>query len=80
VQVLKGKGSSPGFALAPAFILKNTNLQFSSEQIFDDIHESKRWKAAHSQVIQDLSELQKKYSHYINYFYYKIFGSINNFF
>jgi phosphotransferase system enzyme I (PtsI) len=62
VQVLKGKGSSPGFALAPAFILKNTNLQFSSEQIFDDIHESKRWKAAHSQVIQDLSELQKKYS------------------
>ena len=62
MQVLKGKGSSPGFALAPAFILKNTNLQFSSEQIFDDIHESKRWKAAHSQVIQDLSELQKKYS------------------
>jgi len=62
VQVLKGKGSSPGFALAPAFILKNTNLQFSHEQIFDDIHESKRWKTAHSQVVQDLSELQKKYS------------------
>ncbi|MEI7440433.1 MAG: phosphoenolpyruvate--protein phosphotransferase [bacterium] len=62
MQVLKGKGSSPGFALAPAFILKNTNLQFSHEQIFDDIHESKRWKTAHSQVVQDLSELQKKYS------------------
>lgn len=62
MQVLKGKGSSPGFALAPAFILKNTNLQFSHEQIFDDLHESKRWKTAHSQVIQDLSELQKKYS------------------
>ena len=62
MQVLKGKGSSPGFALAPAFILKNTNLQFSSEQIFDDLHESKRWKNAHAQVIQDLSELQKKYS------------------
>jgi len=25
-------------------------------------------------------KLQKNYSHYINYFYYKIFGSINNFF
>lgn len=25
-------------------------------------------------------KLQKKYSHYINYFYYKIFGPINNFF
>lgn len=62
MQVLKGKGSSPGFALAPAYVLKNTNLQFSSEQIFDDLHEVKRWQQAHAQVILDLTELQKKYS------------------
>jgi phosphotransferase system enzyme I (PtsI) len=62
VHVLKGKASSPGFALAPAFVLKNTQLQFSSEKIFEDLHEVKRWKKAHQQVIFDLTELQKKYS------------------
>jgi phosphotransferase system enzyme I (PtsI) len=62
VQVLKGKGSSPGFALAPAYVLKNTKLQFSSEQIFDDLHELNRWKKALAQVLHDLGELQKKYS------------------
>src|SRR5688572_15567198 len=58
---IKGKGSSPGTALGPAFILKSQDLRYSDAKKFESGREKLRWKIAHTAVINDLKALKDKF-------------------
>jgi phosphotransferase system enzyme I (PtsI) len=58
---IKGKGASPGSAMAPAFVIKAQQLRFSDLKNFEPEREKSRWKIAIATVLSDLNLLKQKF-------------------